>query len=197
MNMNVCSQKGIRGRIQGKPRTRSARPKAPCPESGAIGASLRRLPHLLAVLSLALAGTACAENAPIPFSEIGAKATADYQGEALAVTATAEGARLRCGFQKLEGWATTEGLWLESTAPGGGKLLLVARAVGRERAAEDWAESPMNLPGAGMARQPLGVRWARGEGTHRFGSGQPQTNQRGASPVPRSTLRRVVPPPQC
>ncbi len=42
-------------------------------------------------------------SAPIPLSEIGAKAIADYHGDALAVTETAEGARLLCGFQKLEG----------------------------------------------------------------------------------------------
>ena len=55
---------------------------------------------------------------PSPFSDIGARATADYQGDALGVTATPDGARLRCGFQKLEGHATPEGLWLESTEPG-------------------------------------------------------------------------------
>ena len=67
----------------------------------------------------------------VPFGEIGARATANYQGDALGITATADGARLRCGFQKLEGQATPEGLWLESTKPGGGKLRLVAVAVGR------------------------------------------------------------------
>ena len=85
----------------------------------------------VAALALALTGLARAENARIPFSEIGAKATADYQGDALGITATPDGARLRCGFQKLEGHATTEGLWLESTVPGGGNFRLVAVAVGR------------------------------------------------------------------
>jgi len=42
----------------------------------------------------------------IAWSQLGARAGADYQGDALAVTATAEGARLKCGFQKLEGRAT-------------------------------------------------------------------------------------------
>src|SRR5438128_12475789 len=51
----------------------------------------------------------------IPWSQIGAKAGADYQGDGLAVSPTAEGARLRCAFQKLEGEATREGLWLTST----------------------------------------------------------------------------------
>ena len=92
---------------------------------------------LLALLALALEVPARADTQPaaIPFSDIGAKATADYQGDALGITATTDGARLRCGFQKLEGHATPEGLWLESTKPGGGKLRLVATALGREVAA--------------------------------------------------------------
>jgi hypothetical protein len=89
-------------------------------------------PACVAVLALALTGVAHAENSPIPFSGIGAKATADYHGDALGVAATPDGARLRCGFQKLEGRATPQGLWLESTAPGGGEFRLVATTVRRE-----------------------------------------------------------------
>jgi hypothetical protein len=102
------------------------------PISTSLGRWLRlaRLASL-ASLALALTGLARAENARIPFSEIGAKATADYQGDALDITATPDGASLRCGFQKLEGRATPRGLWLESTVPGGGQLRLVAVAVGR------------------------------------------------------------------
>src|SRR5438552_586996 len=51
----------------------------------------------------------------IPWSQIGAKAGADYQGDGLAVSPTAGGARLRCVFQRFEGEATREGLWLIST----------------------------------------------------------------------------------
>jgi hypothetical protein len=56
-------------------------------------------------------------NAPatIPWSQIGAKAGADYKGDGLAVTPTQSGARLHCGFQRLDGEATTRGLWLTST----------------------------------------------------------------------------------
>src|SRR5262245_46449667 len=59
-------------------------------------------------------------NAPaaktfIPFSQLGARAGADYRGDGLAVTPAAEGARLRCAFQRLEGEATPKGLWLTST----------------------------------------------------------------------------------
>ncbi len=88
----------------------------------------------LAALALGLIVSARAGTQPaaIPFSDIGARATANYQGDALGITATADGARLRCGFQKLEGHATPEGLWLESTKPGGGQMRLVAVTVGRE-----------------------------------------------------------------
>ncbi len=78
--------------------------------------------------------TAGAETLPagIPFSEIGARTTADYHGDALSITATTDGARLRCGFQRLEARATTEGLWLASTAPGAaGKVRVTASAIGR------------------------------------------------------------------
>ena len=90
---------------------------------------------LAATPALVVWGAASAANPPISFSEIGQRATADYHGDALAVTATADGAHLRCGFQKLEGRATAEGLWLESTAAGGGKLRLVAQAVDNMRLA--------------------------------------------------------------
>jgi hypothetical protein len=89
---------------------------------------------LLAALALALTVSARAETQPaaIPFADIGARATANYQGDALGIMATADGARLRCGFQKLEGHATLEGLWLESTKPGAaGRLRLTAAVLGR------------------------------------------------------------------
>ena len=102
------------------------------------------LQFLCLALACASADVAPAEpsSAAIPFAEIGAKATADYQGDALGISATADGVRLRCGFQKLEGHATAEGLWLESTAPGdGGRLRLVAESVSREGAMDDGAQS--------------------------------------------------------
>ena len=83
------------------------------------------------------AGTAPAKTA-IPWSQIGAKAGADYQGEGLAVSPTAEGARLRCVFQRLEGEATREGLWLTSTVTNGvdDRFRVTAAEVGRERVVE-------------------------------------------------------------
>jgi hypothetical protein len=93
-----------------------------------------RLAAFALLLLLPLAAHAGKPPATIPFSEIGAKATTSYQGDALGVTAAADGARLRCGFQKLEGHATAQGLWLESTTLGGaaGKLHLVATAIYRD-----------------------------------------------------------------
>ena len=62
--------------------------------------------------------TAAAGNSPdaapaktsVPWSQVGAKAGVDYQGDGLVVSPTAEGARLRCVFQQLEGEVTSEGL---------------------------------------------------------------------------------------
>jgi len=91
---------------------------------------------------LAAAAGDSAEPAPaktsIPWSQIGAKAGADYQGEGLAVSPTAEGARLRCVFQRLEGEATREGLWLTSTVTNGvdDRFRVTAAEVGRERVVE-------------------------------------------------------------
>ena len=68
----------------------------------------------LAVAAEDPAGPALTKTS-IPWSQIGAKTGADYKGDGLAVIATAEGARLRCAFQKLEGEATRECLWLTST----------------------------------------------------------------------------------
>ena len=92
---------------------------------------VREFPMAAVVLALSLRGTVRGAGPPIPFSEIGAKASADYHGDALRVAATVDGARLQCGFQRLEGHATPEGLWLKSTAPGGGRFRLVAQEVGR------------------------------------------------------------------
>lgn len=77
--------------------------------------------------------TADKAHEAIPWSQIGAKAGADYKGDGLAVTASSEGARLRCVFQKLEGEATSEGLWLSSSVTNmeSDRFRVVAAAVGR------------------------------------------------------------------
>src|SRR5439155_9162432 len=66
-------------------------------------------------------------------SQLAAKAGADYQGDGLDVMPAAEGARLRCVFQRLEGEATREGLWLTSTVTNAVKdrFRIVAAGVGR------------------------------------------------------------------
>src|SRR5262245_34929585 len=50
----------------------------------------------------------------IPWAEVGAAVGAQYSGDGLTVTPTRDGARLRCVFQRVEGEATREGLWLSS-----------------------------------------------------------------------------------
>jgi len=56
-----------------------------------------------------------------------------HQGESLSVTATSDGAELRCAVQRLEGQVTPDGLWLTSTAKDatGERFRVVAVKVGR------------------------------------------------------------------
>src|SRR6516225_7505900 len=84
----------------------------------------------------------------IPWSQIGAKAGAAYQGEGLSVTPTEHGARLRCVFQRLEGEATSEGLWLTSTVTNtaADRFRVKAAAVGRASA------DSLALPAAGTVK---------------------------------------------
>src|SRR5262245_36466961 len=89
-----------------------------------LGSLLARMFCILAVgVGRSLNPAAAAEDhtrlaeasRPIRWSQIGATAGAGYQGDGLAVIPTAAGARLCCAFQRLEGDATHEGLWLSST----------------------------------------------------------------------------------
>ena len=68
---------------------------------------------------------------PIPFSELGAKATAVSKGAGTGIAETPEGACLHADHQRLSGTVTREGLWLDSTEQGGGRLRMMASAVGR------------------------------------------------------------------
>jgi len=74
-------------------------------------------------------------TAVYPDTGMGAKATAQYSGDGLAVNATTDGARLDCVFQKLEGEVTPQGLWLRSSAPGSSHTFcrVVATSLGREQ----------------------------------------------------------------
>ena len=92
---------------------------------------------LVGLLAMRETQAAClgATNTPaaIPWSQIGAKAGANYQGDGLAVTPDGEGARLHCVFQRLDGEATSEGLWLTSTVTNtpSERFRVTAAAVGR------------------------------------------------------------------
>jgi hypothetical protein len=72
-------------------------------------------------------------NSSIPWQAVDAMASKQCPSEALAVSASHEGALLRCTFQRLEGKATTEGLWLTSTTTNSNedRFRLSATAVGR------------------------------------------------------------------
>ncbi|MEI6178407.1 MAG: hypothetical protein WCS43_16060, partial [Verrucomicrobiota bacterium] len=69
----------------------------------------------------------------IPWDQLGAKAGQQYSGNGLGVIPTATGATVRCIFQKMEGNATPEGLWLTSTADDslGERFRVRAMAIGR------------------------------------------------------------------
>lgn len=81
-----------------------------------------KTPLFLAILGLSPlllhAGANDAAPAPqaaIPLDQIGATAQKQYSGDGISITSTANGARLRAAFQKMEGEVTREGLLLKST----------------------------------------------------------------------------------
>lgn len=110
-------------------------------------------------------------SAPIPWNEIGAKATAQYSGDGLSVTATATGARINCVFQKLEAQATSEGLWLSSTVPAAAsnRFRVMAIAVRRSGSASGFAaqkptlKSPERLMAEAECPDWSGHEWVNGE----------------------------------
>ena len=117
--------------------------------------------------SLTAAAADSANTAPvrtsqtIPWSEIGAKAGANYHGDGLAVTPEGSGARLHCAFQRLDGEATPEGLWLTSTVTNqtGDWFQVKAAGVGRQ-AAQAATSRPFSLSGTvGVVGQT--VRFSR------------------------------------
>ncbi|HUD45259.1 MAG TPA: hypothetical protein VMR33_00435 [Candidatus Baltobacteraceae bacterium] len=87
---------------------------------------------------VALAADLAATNNPsaISWNEIGAKVGANYQGDGLAVTPDGFAARLHCVFQRLDGEATPEGLWLTSTVTNtvSDRFRVTAVDVGRKAA---------------------------------------------------------------
>ena len=91
-------------------------------------------------LRVTQAADLAATNRPpaIPWNQIGAKAGASYQGDGLAVTLTGSSAHLHCVFQRLDGEAATEGLWLTSTVINtvSDRFRVTAMEVGRKRATD-------------------------------------------------------------
>ncbi len=93
-------------------------------------------------------------NASIPWNQIGAKAGADYKGDGLAALPTGTGVRLNCLFQKLDGEATREGLWLTSTVTSAvsDRFQIKAAAAGRR---PDLAEtSRCHVPACSASGEP-------------------------------------------
>ncbi|MBK9138252.1 MAG: hypothetical protein IPM17_05730 [Verrucomicrobia bacterium] len=98
-------------------------------------------------------------NRSIPWSDLGAPATAQYSGDGLAVWAGPNRVvHLRCAFQRLEGEVTPEGLWLTSTVEGvpPTRFGVVADYLGRDGGAM------VALPERGMPACEVGLaRYAR------------------------------------
>jgi hypothetical protein len=111
----------------------------------------------LLAMSVTQAALTFAANTPsvIPWNEIGANAGVDYKGGGLAMTPTESGARLSCVFQRLEGKATPEGLWLTFTVTNtaSDRFRVTAMEVGRKAANatsnSSYPNSGIQLPGAG------------------------------------------------
>ncbi|HOB97221.1 MAG TPA: hypothetical protein PKM43_00585 [Verrucomicrobiota bacterium] len=106
-----------------------------------------------------LEGHAATRSAPIPAEQVGMVAERQYRGNGASVEATLEGARLTCRFQRIEGEATSEGLWLSSLPreSGEGRLRVIAVEVGR---GGDWgggdAGSGIGLQGGGGVLPAVG-----------------------------------------
>src|SRR6266581_8126467 len=101
----------------------------------------------LAALGPQTQAASAAKSEPIPMDKIGAVAGKQYSGDGLAVAATPNGAGLRCVFQRLEGEATREGLWVVSTVTNGvnDRFRVVATAVGRRELCWSFSLSPSEI----------------------------------------------------
>jgi hypothetical protein len=117
-----------------KSKAQSAKSRTALKESNLALASLALAAFALASTAEAAPETATRKTpATMPWSQLRAKAAADYRGDGLAVVSTAEGVRLHCAFQRLEGEVTCEGLWLTSTVTNtvNDRFRVVATQVGR------------------------------------------------------------------
>lgn len=84
----------------------------------------------------------------IPWSEIGARAGAQYEGDGLAIVRNKNDALIHSTFQRLRGEATSEGLWLISTVEGAAsdRFRVVATTIGRHPSSNIEAQA---LPATG------------------------------------------------
>ncbi|HTL54975.1 MAG TPA: hypothetical protein VL361_04815 [Candidatus Limnocylindrales bacterium] len=86
----------------------------------------------------------------VPWSQVGAAAGAPYSGDCLKITPTEHGAQMHCAFQRLDGEATCEGLWLTSTVPNqpNDRFRVKVVALGRQGRAGN--PLPAQAPGVGQ-----------------------------------------------
>lgn len=116
-----------------------------------------------AVLSAIVLGSSSTDAVPahpsIPWDAIGKAAGAQSHGDALSISATADGARLHCAFQRMDGHATAGGLWLASTTANshGERFRLAATNLGRSG-----ERNEMSLCSTGQVQvMDSVVRWER------------------------------------
>lgn len=120
--------------------------------------------HVPVLLSLFCGGMALtARTTPppdptaIPWSEIGAKADAQYSGDGLSIVTAGGKTVLKSMLQRLEGEATEEGLWVSSVSEteGGGRFRIRAESVGRMSIRVDLAAT------GNVAADDERIRWVR------------------------------------
>jgi len=134
------------------------------PESKLLGAAAA-----MAAFFITTAEISGAESKSIPLDQLGAVATQQVEGNSLSITPAENGARLRCAFQRLEGRATPEGLWLTSTTDNSTseRFQVVATSVGRT--------ADPDLSGLQSSRdggQNAAASWSA-VALHRFQTGDP------------------------
>ena len=115
----------------------------------AVGLALLHLQSSFAgPVDSALTSSPARASETIPWSEIGTKATAQYAGDGLSISAVKGDAVLRCVFQRMNARAAAEGLWITSTVDGakGEPFRVVAVAVGRSVKGIAADVSPLHSP---------------------------------------------------
>jgi hypothetical protein len=98
--------------------------------------------------------TAEPKAALIPLAQLGAAAGRQYSGDGLAIVPAQDGAILRCAFQRLEGRATSEGLWLTSTAGKANAARFRVVAIAIERGQKGGQASPRAQTPCPLQKEP-------------------------------------------